>query len=102
MNVEEVTVTNIQELEEEARNHAHAAVFKLMANEEEAARSLERFAARPDEQIDEAARFSGIPEHQFSVCRAIIRGEANEYFTKLSELSGTLQSGDVILVPCLR
>lgn len=91
-------MTNIQELEEEARNHARAAVLKLMANEEEAAKSFERFAARPDEQLDEAARLSGIPEHQFPVYRAMIRGEANEYFTKMSEFSGTLQSGDVILV----
>ncbi|MFR0675524.1 hypothetical protein ACLUUI_16050 [Enterobacterales bacterium AW_CKDN230030176-1A_HGKHYDSX7] len=69
-------MTNIQELEEEARNHARAAVLKLMANEEEAAKSFERFAARPDEQLDEAARLSGIPEHQFPVYRAMIRGEA--------------------------
>ncbi len=89
---------NLEEAAEEARNLARADVFKLMANEENAAKSFEQFAARPDEELDFMARISNIPEHQFPIYRALIRGEENEYFSKIVELSGVLQSGDVILV----
>ena len=89
---------NLDKIAEEVRNLARADVLKLMSNEQEAAKSFEDFAARPDDEIDFVARISGVPEHQFPVYRAMIRCEENEYFNKVSELSGILQSGDVILV----
>lgn len=88
----------LEEVAEEFRNLARADVFKLMANEEKAAKSFEEFAAKPDEEIDFVARISGVPEHQFPVYRAMIRRQENEYFSKIIEFSGILQSGDVILV----
>lgn len=89
---------HLEEAEEAVRNLARADVFKLMANEEEAAKSFEKLAARPDDEIDFMARMSNIPEHQYHVYRAMIRGEENEYFSKMAELDGVLRSGDVILV----
>jgi hypothetical protein len=44
------------------------------------------------------AQLIGIPERQYPVYRAMVRGEENEYFLKIVELAGVLQSGDVVLV----
>lgn len=88
----------LEVLAEEVRNIARADVLKLMADEGKAAKAFEDFAAAPDESIDFVARMSGVPEHQFPVYRAMVRREENEYSSKIAELSGILQTGDVILV----
>ncbi|WBM48170.1 YiiX/YebB-like N1pC/P60 family cysteine hydrolase [Pseudomonas putida] len=89
---------NFEELAEKARNLARADVLKLMANEEEAGKAFEEFAARSDDDLDFVARISGVPEHQFPIYRAMVRREENEYSSKLAELCQILQTGDVILV----
>lgn len=91
-------VKNLEELMDMARNQARADVFKVMSNEEEAAKALDQFKLLPDEHLDSMGLISGIPEHQLPVYRAMIRGEENEYLAKMKELDGVLQSGDVILV----
>lgn len=89
---------NLEEIAEEVRNLARADVFKFMSNEEKAAKAFEEFAASSDDEVDFVARISGVPEHQFPVYRAMIRNEENQYSSKMMELNGVLQSGDVILV----
>lgn len=91
-------VKNLEELMDIARNQARADVFKVMSNEEEAAKALDHFKSLPDEHLDSMGLISGIPKHQLPVYRAMIRGEENEYFAQMKEFDGVLQSGDVILV----
>lgn len=81
-----------------ALNQARADVFKVMGNNETAEKALAEMKALSDEDLDKMAALSGIPQHQLPVYRAMIRGEPNDYFTKMKEFDGVLQSGDVILV----
>lgn len=89
---------SLEDLVDMALNQGRASVFKVMSNEEKAAEALNQLKSLPDEQLDIGGLISGIPEHQLPIYRAMIRGEENEYFAKLKELDGVLQSGDVILV----
>jgi len=79
-------------------NEARADVFKVMGNEETAEKALCEMKALSDKDLDGMGLISGIPEHQLPVYRAMIRGEPNDYFTKMKEFDGVLQSGDIILV----
>lgn len=89
---------NLEAFMDIARNHARADVFKVMSNEKDAAKALDQLKALPDEQLDMMAALGGIADHQLPVYRAMIRGEENEYLSKMKEFDGVLQSGDVILV----
>lgn len=88
----------MEELMEMVRNRARSDVLRLMSNEEKAAKVYEQIKNLPDEQLDRMGSFADIPEHQLPVYRAMMRGEENEFLTKMSEFNGVLLSGDVILV----
>lgn len=89
---------NIEEFMEMVLNQACSDVLKLMSNEEEGAKVYEHIKNLSSDQLDCMGTFASIPEHQLPVYRAMMRGEENEFFTKMAEFNGVLQIGDVILV----
>ncbi|HCF5435995.1 hypothetical protein CQW32_28335 [Pseudomonas putida] len=80
------------------RNAAAAEIFSHMASEERANALAERIRSLPDHSIDLMARLSGVPESQYTIHRAMIRGEDNPFIDSLKGVDGLLQTGDVILM----
>lgn len=83
---------------EVARNAAAASVFRIMASEDKGEKVVENFRNLPDAALDIMGKMNGIPEHQLSIHRSMIRGEDNEFIQGLDQVDGLLQPGDVVLM----
>ncbi len=80
------------------RNAAAAEIFSHMESDEKANALAQKIGALPDSALDWMARQSGVPESQFSIHRAMVRGEDNAFTEELKEVDGQLQTGDIILM----
>lgn len=83
---------------EMVRNQARSDVLRAVVKEEEGNKLHEKIKNLPDEALDLMGAVSGIPEYELPVYRAMVKGEENEFRTKMSEFAGVLQTGDIILV----
>lgn len=85
-------------LREAARASAAVSIFKHMASEEASAKLHAEIVKMSDAKLDQMARLTGIPEDQFAIHRAMVRGEPNAFMEELQGVDGLLKTGDVFLV----
>lgn len=88
----------MQDTHDFARNSAAARIFKVMSSEDKSEEVRNQIAAFSDAQLDIMAKFSGIPELQNPIHRALMRGQDNDFTQKLGALEHRLETGDVILM----
>ncbi|RBL83946.1 hypothetical protein DDE05_27250 [Streptomyces cavourensis] len=69
-----------------------------MNSEEESQKLLAATRALPDEILDAEAKKAGVPEDQWPLHRAMIRGEPNAFLDELETVDGLLKSGDIVLM----
>lgn len=81
-----------------ARNAAAAEMFALMGSEDKAQEALAAIRDLPDSALDAMGRLSDVPEAQLPIFRAIVRGQDNPLFARLSAFEHELKTGDLILM----
>lgn len=89
---------NLEALQDGMRNGAVAGIFREMNSEDQGAALLRRIRSQPDAAIELMARAAGIPESQFHIHRAMVRGEDNLFLDELKAVDGLLHTGDIILM----
>lgn len=89
---------NLEALKDGIRHRAAAEIFREMNSEDQGAALLQRIRSQPDTAIDLMARAAGIPESQFHIHRAMVRGEGNVFLDELKAVDGLLHPGDIILM----
>lgn len=80
------------------RSAALSDVLRTMNSEEESQKMLAVIRALPDEIWDAEAKKAGVPEDQWPLHRAMIRGEPNAFMDELDTVDGLLKPGDIILM----
>lgn len=88
----------MREVMESIRNAAAADTFRQMNTEESSYALLQRSRAMPDAMLDLVARQNGVPEEQFPILQAMVRGEDNVFIEEMKEVGVLLQAGDLILM----
>ncbi|WP_454676250.1 hypothetical protein [Achromobacter marplatensis] len=80
------------------RSSALSDVMRTMSSEEESQKLLAATRALPNEIWDAEAKKAGVPEEQWPLHRAMIRGEPNAFTDELDTVDGLFKSGDIILM----
>lgn len=82
-----------------AANHAASAeIFSIMNSDSKSNQTIKMIRSLSDQHLSMMARLMEIPESQIPIYMAMMRGENNEFFERLSAVDGKLHPGDVILM----
>ncbi|KAB0471138.1 MULTISPECIES: YiiX/YebB-like N1pC/P60 family cysteine hydrolase [Ralstonia] len=92
---ENLAMDQIQKI---ARKMATSNVLRTMASPERSEQLLTSIRALSDNALDAMAALDGIPEEQYPIFRAHIRGEPNPFLEEVGAVDGKLRTGDVILM----
>lgn len=85
-------------LQKIAKKVAISDIFQTMSSPERSEQLLSQLRGLPDSALDSIASFDGIPEEQYPIFRAHIRGQHNPFWDDLGAVDGKLHTGDVILM----
>jgi len=69
-----------------------------MASDDLSQKLLMATRALPDKILDAEAERAGVPEDQWPLHRAMVRGKPNAFIDELSSVDGLFQPGDIILM----
>lgn len=85
-------------LQQFARKAATSDILQTMSSPEKAEQLLSQLRALPDSALDAMAALDGIPEEQYPIFRAHVRGQQNPFLDELHTVDGNLRTGDLILM----
>lgn len=85
-------------LQEAARKSATSNILQIMSSPERSEQLLSQLKALPDSALDIMAAIDKIPEEQYPIFRAQVRGQQNPFWEELSAVDGKLHTGDLILM----
>lgn len=80
------------------RKTATSNILQIMNSPERSTELLTSLRSLSDSTLNAMAEIDGIPEDQYSIFRAHMRGEPNPFLEEVSKVDGNLQAGDVILM----
>lgn len=80
------------------RSATLSSVLRTMNSDDLSQKLLIATRALPDQILDSEAERAGVPEDQWPLHRAMVRGEPNAFIDELSLADGLLKSGDIILM----
>lgn len=86
------------EIQQLARKMAATDILQTMSSPEKSEQLLAQLRSLPDSALNAMAALDGVPEEQYPIFRAHIRGENNPFLEEMSAVDGKLQGGDVILM----
>lgn len=85
-------------LQQIARKAATSSILQTMSSPERSEQLLSQLRALPDSTLDSMAALDRIPEEQYPIFRAHMRGQQNPFLDELDAVDGKLHAGDVILM----
>ncbi len=88
----------VNPLQKIAKKVAISDILQTMSSPERSEQLLSQLRGLPDSALDSMASFDGIPEEQYPIFRAHIRGQQNPFWDELGAVDGKLHTGDLILM----
>ena len=85
-------------LRDTIRSEALGDVLRRMNSDDLSQEMLAKIRARSDQSLDAEAKNAGVPQDQWPLHRAMIRGEPNAFMDELKAVDGLLKPGDIILM----
>jgi hypothetical protein len=80
------------------RSAALSDVLRTMDSDDLSQKMLAKTRVLPDEILDAEAKKAGVPEDQWPLHQAMVRGEPNAFMDELEAVDGLLRPGDIILM----
>lgn len=81
----------MDQIQKIARKMATSNVLRTMASPERSEQLLTSIRALSDNALDAMAALDGIPEEQYPIFRAHIRGEPNPFWRRSAQLTGSFE-----------
>lgn len=88
----------MNQIQQIAKKIATSNILQTMASPERSEKLLASIRSLPDDALNTMAALDGVPEDQYPIFRAHIRGEPNPFLEEISAVDGKLHPGDVILM----
>lgn len=73
-------------------------VLRRMNSDDLSQEMLAKIRGRSDQSLDAEAKHAGVPQGQWPLYRAMIRGEPNAFMDELEAVDGLFKPGDIVLM----
>lgn len=85
-------------LQSDANHLVASEIFSVMNSESKSKQTIDMIRSLSDQSLLKMAKMMEIPESQIPIYIAMMRGQDNEFLTRLSTVDGKLHPGDIILM----